>query len=575
MRLSEALRINQQAVSDAAPVRALHLVCGFTPLHLETFLQAHVRRRFSGDRVRIMSGLFGDLEGNLQRAAETAAEGAVVAIEWADLDSRLGWRASAGWSTKAGADIAQQAAESLDRIEKSISTLASKMRVAIIAPTLPIAPLMHTPPAQAGALELELRCAMASFLHRIGNYLHARIVSEQALASLSPYAQRHDMKMELHAGFPFTIPHAAAVAQLAMECLFPIEPKKGLITDLDDTLWKGILGDVGVEGVSWCLDGHSQAHAIYQQLLGSLAESGVLVAIASKNDPELTARVFERTDVLLKATQFFPAEVNWGPKSESIARILHVWNVLPESVVFVDDSAMELAEVSEKFPDMECVRFPSEDPAGVVELVHQLRGRFGKELVREEDQLRLKSLRTAAAAVESSHGEISTDFLARLEAKLTLDFSTGANDQRAMELVNKTNQFNLNGRRFTEVEWRSYFEHPGAFLLTATYEDRFGPLGKIAALAGLVEAGKVRVEVCVMSCRAFARHIEFRVLESLYRKFGAEQITFGFQPTTRNKPLREFFSRFFAAGVPEGEFELSAAEFAGACPPLFQEVSEK
>ena len=113
-----------------------------------------------------------------------------------------------------------------------------------------------------------------------------------------------------------------AVAELSVECLFPPLPKKGLVTDLDETLWKGVLGDVGVNGVSWCLDDHSQPHALYQQLVASLAESGVLVAIASRNDPALVRQAFERQDVLLNEEQVFPIESNWGAKSESIGRIL-------------------------------------------------------------------------------------------------------------------------------------------------------------------------------------------------------------------------------------------------------------
>src|SRR5260370_16842164 len=95
MRLSEALRINEQAVSATSPPRKIHLVCGFTPLHLETFVKANVRLNLPGEEVEIISGLFGDLEGNLSKASHAPAEGALVVLEWTDLDQRLALRSSA------------------------------------------------------------------------------------------------------------------------------------------------------------------------------------------------------------------------------------------------------------------------------------------------------------------------------------------------------------------------------------------------------------------------------------------------------------------------------------------------
>src|SRR5476651_1321213 len=92
----------------------------------------------------------------------------------------------------------------------------------------------------------------------------------------------------------------AAAASLAVECLFPPVRAKGLITDLDDTLWQGILGDAGAAGVAWSLDAHAQPHALYQELLASLAEAGILIAVASKNDPALVEEAFARPDLLLR-----------------------------------------------------------------------------------------------------------------------------------------------------------------------------------------------------------------------------------------------------------------------------------
>ena len=137
--------------------------------------------------------------------------------------------------------------------------------------------------------------------------------------------------------------------------LAPPAPRKGIVTDLDDTLWSGLAGEIGPEGVSWDLASHSQLHGLYQKLLAALAEEGVLIGVASKNDPAVVERTFEREDLLLRADRIFPVEAHWGAKSGSIERILRTWNISADSVVFVDDSAMELAEVAAAHPGMECL----------------------------------------------------------------------------------------------------------------------------------------------------------------------------------------------------------------------------
>jgi FkbH-like protein len=471
--------------------------------------------------------------------------------------------------------MAAQTEEKCRRLESLVTELAQNMPVVVVAPTLPLPPLTHLPPAQTSTFELGLNAILIEFVQRLCQHRGTKLLSASTLAMLSSPSTRHDIKMDLATGFPYTLIHADALAQLSVSCLFAPGVKKGLITDLDETLWKGILGDVGVEGVSWSLEAKSQVHALYQQVLASLADSGTLVAIASKNDAELVRVALQRSDMLLRPEQIFPVEAGWGVKSDAVGRILKAWNIAADSVVFVDDSAMELAEVAEKYPGIECLQFPSHDPAGVLVLLHQLRVRFGKEEIREEDHLRAQSLRAAAQIEMESPKEVSADFIARLCAKVTFE-SSAPDNPRAFELVNKTNQFNLNGMRYTEAEWKLRFHRPGAFLTTVAYEDRFGPLGRIAVLGGYTEGNRCSVDVWVMSCRAFSRHIEFQALRQLFTRSGASMIDFRFRPTERNGPLQTFFRHFFSPeSMIEGELHLPLAVFEKSCPALFQEVVEK
>jgi FkbH-like protein len=537
-------------------------------------VKAHLALRFPGVGIDVGTGLYGDLEGNLQRAGEDGGDGGIAVIEWSDLDQRLGFRASAGWRLETLDDIVAQVEEKCRRVETRLIELAKKMPLAVAAPSLGLPPMMYLPPWQTSQCESRLNVILAEFLQRIGEHGGIKLVSSARLATTSPSNSRHDVKMDLTAGFPYTLTHANALAEAGVQCLYPSPPKRGVITDLDQTLWRGVLGDAGVDGVSWSLDGGSQAHALYQQVLSSLADSGVLVAIASKNDPELVEAALQRSDILLHPSQAFPIEASWGVKSEAVGRILEAWNIGPDSVVFVDDSPMELAEVSEKYPGIECLRFPSADPSAIVALLWQLRARFGKNEVLEEDRLRLNSIRAAGAPELENATEASADFLARLQAKVTIEPS--GTDQRAFELVNKTNQFNLNGVRYTEAEWKSLGRRPGAFLATVSYEDRFGPLGRIAVLGGYREGDVCCVDIWVMSCRAFSRQIEYQSMRQLFEKTGASEIRFRFKPTDRNGPLQKFFALFLDSGWSgQGELRLRSEDFQRLCPSLFHEVCDK
>ena len=314
-------------------------------------------------------------------------------------------------------------------------------------------------------------------------------------------------------------------------------------------------------------------HGLYQKLLGSLADSGTLIAVASKNDPAVVRQAFDRPDLLLRTDQVFPIEVHWNAKSGSVTRILETWNIAADSVIFVDDSPMELAEVAAAHPGIECVLFPKNDYAAGLAMLRHLRDRCGKERVSKDDALRLESIRQGAAFREQvSDGAAPESFLRDINAVVTFDFAAG-NEPRVFELVNKTNQFNLNGRRYTEADWRKLVSGPGAVLAAIRYEDKFGPLGTIAVLAGQVDGNCLNVEAWVMSCRAFARRIEHQTLKLLFESAGVSEMQFSFAPTAKNGPTREFFAAVLGE-EPQSDFRLTRSEFEEKCPNLYHEVRE-
>ena len=576
MKLIDALELLKQPIPANAPVLRVFLGCGFTPLHLQTLLEAQLRLVRPGVRVELTTGLFGDLLGSLGRISPSGLDALAVVMEWSDLDPRLGIRNLGGWRPEDLADILESASRQTVHLEQIIRQLARSIPLIFCPPTLPLPPLFITRPQQSSVHELRLRQIVASFAAQVSGEQGVRVVDAQYLDECSPLSDRYDLKSEVLAGFPYTLSHASALAELLAGLIHHPGPKKGLVTDLDDTLWAGILGEVGIDGLSWHLDQQTHLHGLYQQMLASLAAAGVLVGVASKNDPALVQKAFERKDLLLSRDRVFPFEIHWERKSGSVQRILEAWNVGPESVVFVDDSPMEIAEVKTAFPEMECIVFPKNDPPGLWKLLRRLRDLFGKDAVSKEDALRLQSIRTASTLREYVKTDVGSldDFLRNAGAKILFATGKQPGDTRALELINKTNQFNLNGRRYNESAWLSYLQNPSAFMVAATYEDKFGPLGKIAVLLGRTEGGKLFVDSWVMSCRAFSRRIEHQCVKYLFEKFGAEKIVFDFQATPRNGPLQEFFKHWLE-DLPSRAVALPKALFFEKVPPLFHQVEEE
>jgi FkbH-like protein len=575
MRLVDALRILRQPAAQAEPFE-IEMVCGFTPLHLETFLAAHVQLLLpEGSRVATRSGLFGDLAGNLRRLAQQEGVAAAVLVEWSDLDPRLGLRNLGGWGPDAVDDILAHAEAKANEYGELIRQLPRGVQLAVSLPTLPLPPVDTVPGWQSGVFELSLRSVAARLGVAAARRPNARVVNPQWIDRVSPMSQRFDARSEIIGGFPYTASHAVALAGQLARLLVKRTPMKGIITDLDDTLWNGIVGEVGPDQVHWDLDNKSLLHGLYQQTLKALAAQGTLVAVASKNDQAVVDRAFEREDIVLPKERVFPMEVHWGPKSGSVARILSKWNIGPDAVVFIDDNAAELAEVKQAHPQIETILFPKNNPQAAVELIEKLRDLFGKEVVSDEDRFRLDSLRAAGEAMDGVEpGQVSETFLETAEAEIRMIYRKDGDDPRPLELVNKTNQFNLNGLRITETAWRERLNRPETVLQVVNYSDKFGPLGKIGVLLGTRQGDTVTVDAWVLSCRAFSRRIEFQCLNQLFACEGVQRLRFAFEATAKNGPLQSLLGHFFAGPLKPG-LELTAAEFAAKAPKLYHRVSSE
>jgi FkbH-like protein len=556
LKLAEALRIGGQAKSRKDSIRVA-LACGFTPLHFQTFLTAEIATRIHASP-EIAVGLFDDLLGTLCRLEQKELAGVVVALEWSDVDARLGVRGTHGWRLSKRSDLTASVDRRLAAIGSAIDALS--IPTVVILPTLPLPPMFGPPGSITSAEALDLRAKLLAFAAARRS---ARVVDPQRVDECSPFAERLRLSTALQNGFPMTLEHASRLAAIAAEALLPPMPLKGIITDLDDTLWRGILGEEGVDGVHWSIDRHSQNHALYQELLASLAEIGVLIGIVSKNDPTLVEKALNRNDLVLTRENITTVEAGWGPKSEAVERMLRAWNIAPDSVVFVDDSAFERSEVQRQFPDIRCLPFPVNDDDALWELLRELRRLFGKSTVTPEDAIRAESLRAGAVFRAQSAESGEEAILAEAEAVITIEFDRP--DARALELVNKTNQFNLNGHRIDESTWHGRASDAGTFFASVTYADKYSPLGKIAVVVGR-KGHEPAIDFWVMSCRAFSRRIEHHTLKALFDWLNADMLRLDFSKTPRNGPFEDFLRRY------SDTTSIERTTFHARCPALYAKV---
>jgi len=205
-------------------------------------------------------------------------------------------------------------------------------------------------------------------------------------------------------------------------------------------------------------------------------------------------------------------------------------------------------------------------------LIGTLRDLFGKAIVSGEDRLRAASLRAGAElAFARSNAGSQEGFLLALNSKIEASFAKAPFDARALDLINKTNQFNLNGRRVAESEWRRRLDANDTFLLTVLYADKFGPLGKIGVAYGRVAADELSIEGWVLSCRAFSRRIEHAMLQVLLDHFGVGRVSLTFATTERNGPMADFLASL-KLDTRSVIISVCRKEFAAHCPRLYHKI---
>jgi FkbH-like protein len=356
----------------------------------------------------------------------------------------------------------------------------------------------------------------------------------------------------------------AYAQRLVKSTLATLQPAaKCLVLDLDNTLWGGVLGDDGIDGVKLGDEGEGYAFKCFQRALSGYRKRGMLLAVASKNDPELAREALaSHPEMVLQPDDFASVQAGWGRKSEMCLTIADELNIGVDSLVFIDDNPVERAEVRAGAPGVFVVEMPT-DPyayARALRLVPHLdrptlaaEDRSRADMVQADRQRRTR---------QSSAGSVA-DFLAGLGMKVLVEVEQDRNFTRVHQLINKTNQFNLTTRRHSEEELRRMMAADDTEIVTLRLEDRFGDLGLIAIGIVRVDGVTAEVDTLLMSCRVMNRGVEDALLHELGQRaaaLGGKALVGAYLPTKRNTPVATFFPDRGFTDRGEGRYERAIDE---------------
>tara|TARA_Y100000991_G_C21972049_1_gene349988 strand:- start:146 stop:1777 length:1632 start_codon:yes stop_codon:yes gene_type:complete len=320
-------------------------------------------------------------------------------------------------------------------------------------------------------------------------------------------------------------------------------PIKTIFVDLDNTLWPGILGDEGIKGINLAPDSAALPHLDLQYLLKKLKQSGVILNIASKNDIDIVKEFFNvrREELLLHWEDFATIKANWEPKSANINEALAELNLTHSGVVFIDDSKFEQNEVSSALPEIIVLKMPDEPYEWNKYLVDS--NLFHTPVVTGEDVIRTQFYQYEGKRLASSKSMSRTDYLQSLQLVLRAQPVSSENIDRAIQLLNKTNQFNIKGAQIDYEEVKRFTADESSFFWLFTLQDIYSNYGIVSCVYG-TEYGEhtLEIEGWCLSCRAFTRNVENSILQFLCTNYPqCKAMSIAFNATSKNKYAKNYF----------------------------------
>lgn len=320
--------------------------------------------------------------------------------------------------------------------------------------------------------------------------------------------------------------------------------RKCLVLDLDNTLWGGVVGEDGMAGIRLGGDPVGEAFTAFQEFLLELKRKGVILAVASKNNPADAREVFERhPEMRLRLDDVAVFLANWEDKPASIRRIAETLNIGLDALVFVDDNPAEREAVRQLVPEVDVVPLPA-DPARYVQALARYPWLETASLTDEDRRRTAQYQARAQIADLQARATTMDEFLEGLEMRATIAPFNDLRLPRITQLVNKTNQFNLTTRRYSETELRRFAADDRYVDLSLELRDRFADHGLVGVLIARHDGDEMDIDTFLMSCRVVGRTVEAAMLERLRREAvrrGCDRLVGRYVPSAKNALAKDVY----------------------------------
>jgi FkbH-like protein len=322
--------------------------------------------------------------------------------------------------------------------------------------------------------------------------------------------------------------------------------KKCLVLDLDNTLWGGVIGEDGLQGIELSATKEGSRFRDFQKRIKDLKDQGVLLTIVSKNNEEdAIETIREHPDMVLREDDFVIIKSNWEPKQVNILNIAQELNIGLDSLVFIDDNPIEREAVKSALPEVNVPDFPK-DTSMLESFAIEISRRYFPILKLTDEDLN----KTNQYKVEQKRNEIKQksisieEYLESLEMKKTFRQIDETDVTRAAQLTQKTNQFNLTTRRYTESDIWNMMKSKDYQVWISELEDKFGSYGKVILAIVKFEENTAIIDTFLMSCRVMGRNIEKDFLSEIEKEMtlkGKSKIIAAYIPTSKNSVVKDFW----------------------------------
>jgi FkbH-like protein/FkbM family methyltransferase len=401
----------------------------------------------------------------------------------------------------------------------------------------------RTPPAESDAeLKTALNDAEQSLLSEARTISNVHTINSTALMHRYPVKDYYDPHAHNLGHIPYTPECYAAIGTALFRALFNLKrrPFKVIVLDCDNTLWKGVCGEDGPQGIEV-----TEPHRVLQEFMIGQMNTGMPLCLCSKNNEKDVLDVFaQRTDMPLKREHLVAWRINWNSKSENIKSLAKELNLGLDSFIFVDDNPVDCADVRINCPGVLTLQLPGNTESFSSFLNHMWA--FDHMGSTEEDHKRTRMYQESVKRQQFREQSLSLkDYVNGLQLRVEIAEATEDQLGRVSQLTFRTNQFNFTTIRRSEKEIRHFLNREGTNCLVVRVADRFGDYGLVGVVMYEAKADGFMVDTLLLSCRVLGRGVEHSVVSHLGQRAvteGKQFVELTYLPTEKNQPAREFIT---------------------------------